>query len=1450
MGDTPDSNTLASTGFESQWATYLDGEGKSKTENVTLQKQVAKTGSFEDQWRVYDAKGKNETQQPVQGGASYASPEDAFKYLGNVLGQSSDETRDAGIWAGALTGQYSDEDAMAQTEPDAIRLQRDKQISDFEMVHPNISHDIVSGLMGLVPYTGQMVADSAKTGLAGAGMGAAGGAVVGGTEMAYTAPFGIGEFTVPAGVAGGAAWGFLSGGQLGIRAGVSMSAAKMASGGVYGSLLRQGVPKDMAKKAALASGVVAGLVQGLQYARVGIVLTKALNAEKPLIQKTGVQIFKQLAKEFGILLALGDAQEAANIGIDALVGKVGSHNPPTSKQIKDRMINATVKNAVAGGLALGVAHTTGKVVDTVVNHTKTVKEAMTVPANEEMVAPEEIKLIETKAKLKVAKAGDKLHAAQEKLAQIRETGEGSTKTAKLAIEVAEQELEIAQSELPPRVVAAQNRVLQAKATKTQKPEPELPKDLSPKELVRYTATEVRRANNKISELEFRAEEFKENNPGQDLPSSLEDKLREARRDARIARKQKRKADAELLNERLKEFEDAARSKFTIEKDETELQNVRRNQKMIVAVIKKNLPEELQGEFIGDVQKADTDAQLMKLLGWKNWQPGSKEPAEKGVSIRDRIQVSIEKSQKKEALDELKTQITRAKPRYKRGHKFSRFKREPVIRDMLKEFEYYYKNPDAVDAIRAEVQAKELKGENPGGPEYFMKYAIANVVGHPKEKTAKEIFDLAEAIEKLIDEGLKGTAAKLAQEQAETLHMIDELKNGIQGRDQIAITPSTEEPRKERSGIRKYLERSTTSIFSWDGLIHTATSDSVPRISDQVTQLLEISTTARDVDHGKIETAKRLMAHLEAATGLNPDGIMKTIARTTKTNMSIKYEDALGQTRYYDMDAMEGVDMLMKMEDPSLDKGTLPKQFEHNLRIALFDEDPNLLFLKNGYKNFYQDPEVWESLASAYEYDTGEELIKNPDYPGIVRRHGVKDDRLDEIFKLNVNTMSSGFKKPITATRPDQTKTRQSKLELRKQNAHIAATHWINAEQQYVHWVKRGRQLGQVVNDPEVRELLDLKYGPELHRSIVQHLKAAVNGGINEQAALVDFMNHLMRNVPTSALGAKPMMIPKHALIAQNTMILFKSGDEAKFYKGLAYYWAHKKEEDAFLDARSKALATRQHHGTRMYSGVDVTKNENLSEEDAFRRFVMWPITHGSLQYAIRPGMSAVYHYEKANGLSDEAAMDKAERVLDYQTSGTVDQLSNASRSPLIKTGLLFKQGPTKLYEEAHKATVRFIKHPSKDTARQLLKVYLLARFGVAAFDLIDAIWTEALEPKAKRREATWFRFWVKLAHGPLPFFWGEALDETAVEAHNAFTPKGEAKYEHFERTAIQFDIIQHTQSLVNDFVDVAAGKNVEWHKVALDWGGSIFGRSMGIPSDPPVKLLRKAFEGSTGKEMH
>lgn len=1398
------------------------GTATQEKPNVVLQ---AETPKMDDGIPVFNIHTDPNTGAPISLKGAIDETHKALDYIGAGFGQSQDDTRDAVIWSGAMMGLTTDDEAALMTSRSEVQRQRDAGLKAYEMAHEYTIQRVVKEIVGTVPYLAQIAKDTIPIAAAGTAVGAAGGALMGGEATLWTPP-GVDTIAIPAGAGAGALVGGQVGGAAGVRTGIALSAARLSAGGKFKQLYHdEKVPREDAMKMSLAYGAMAGMLQAAQFARFAIVTTKALQAAKPILQKSALRVVASLAKEMGIVITIGEAQEAANITVDSMIGHSGLHKPPDSNEIVSRLKTAGGKSAVIGAAGLVTAHVTGL---SFRQAAEKVNEATTREAG----APtaEETALLETKAELKAAKAEESHAAAKAKLAEAKAEGK-PTKAASLAVDVAKQELDMARAEVPVKLIP------QTPKLDTRKPL-QGRVEQSAVERLAQAKQDHYYADKKVSRLEQEAIDYKADNLDTPIPSELEGKLAGARKELQMATAFKRHAERDAINEKINEINDAAHSKFTIESDETDKKEFDRNQKLMHGLVSKSgLPKDLQGEFNTAIRDSKTTKQLLKLA----------------PIVRERIAAKLENVAHEDAIQKLEAQVKRVKPRLQNGHPFSRFTHEDDIQKILDLFAYYIKNQKAVSQAHREFIDAEQKGSDVS--ELYVRHEVARTVGDLETKSANEIYRLADRIEELIDSGLKGRAKEIANQDAQNKADAAALVDAIQGSKPIELGVSTNAPRKDLSGLEKYANRAGTTLFDWRGKLLVATMDT-PGAEPEVLKRLDISRTVRDVSHSKLTDAKRLFGHLEEHTGLLQNKILKLVAEGSNdaNKFIVKYENNEGTIKHMVLTPMQGVDMLMKISDPSLNVGQLTRNedapegaptFERGLRNALAEKDLKYFGLAEGYLANYQ--EMHGPLAKAVKTDTGIELPKNPDYPGLTIREGVKDKALSDQFNLHIEEIGKPAFNKVGANRPDFIRKRDSNLELVPQNAHIAATKYINASAQYRGWVSEAKRLAAILTNRKVTEAMRHKFGPELHRDIMSHLKAAVRGGVDEQAALVDLVNHLMRNVPVAALGLKPLMAVKHALSIQNTMLLISPKD---LLVGTVDYWANKRKADAIIES-SKAYEVRSSDPTGNLLGFEATTNKNVTEQEAARRWMLLPIWGGANQFAIRPGMWAVRRTALLKGKTSEQAMNEAERVPEFQTSGAIDQLSNAARSPIIRPFTLFHQLPARLWQETWLAWGKFFRERSLSSLKTAIGVALITHIGFAVFPLVDALWKELVAPNQDMKDQAWFQFWLAFAHGPMPLMWGETLDAAAMKASNEVLG---THFHPFELNTIQAGVINNSVKLFGDLLkDVTKGTwgPAEFIELGLDFARS-GGLLLGVPLEPPLKLMRlgTGTPGDDKQEMH
>jgi len=346
----PEESTV--TPEERQAFNMVDAETTTNTPAINPQ-QAASEGT--------EQKKKFEILSAVVSKQSWDRAKNITKLMADSYNTQESDIHSIQGWNRALRGEITNEDAKRLYNPDALQQRRTLSLEEFDQEPNDVLHASMWGarhLYGALPYLGQMMKDSAVLGGVGLAGGAATGAVFGGTVGEVGLVTGPGAaVTIPAGAAGGAVMGGLGGGAQGVRLGMMKTGAEVAAGGMYRDLINQGADPDLARKSALAAGLVGGAAQAIFLGKGATQLIPINQPIKAQITKSLVQHASHAALTVGKSVAIMDIQKAAEYAITHFSAKYDEHiTPPDFATMLKGFAQVTAQGALLGGTAEVVGH--------------------------------------------------------------------------------------------------------------------------------------------------------------------------------------------------------------------------------------------------------------------------------------------------------------------------------------------------------------------------------------------------------------------------------------------------------------------------------------------------------------------------------------------------------------------------------------------------------------------------------------------------------------------------------------------------------------------------------------------------------------------------------------------------------------------------------------------------------------------------------------------------------------------------------------------------------------------------------------------------------------------------------------------------------------------------------------------------------------------------------------
>lgn len=812
---------------------------------------------------------------------------------------------------------------------------------------------------------------------------------------------------------------------------------------------------------------------------------------------------------------------------------------------------------------------------------------------------------------------------------------------------------------------------------------------------------------------------------------------------------------------------------------------------------------------------------------------------------------------KQADEALAIQVERIKPKTVNGTKISQFDPTTDKQEILGAYAKYIKDP-----VLARDDLINGKGE----------YEIARDVLDALETTVgKE--DLANALQDAIDDAKSEMSNRMLQLRAERKALIYDVREALaQGKPAKQLYIRADQFRQ------MVQEFAPGQFFSFQGkLRHALRGMSDEKAMEALVVRLNPRELVRDTESEKTARLHHAYNLIAEATGETKNQVVQRLRKGATTSIGDVHEingkketgieywhtnaDGNVTRKLYQATLNQAAKTLMQMEDPELDAGFtegngFPTNMKRLITDALIEHDGSHVRQVIGVQKYYR--EAYAPLNKVFREQTGLDLPQNLKYSGYAKRiHGQRPSPQEE-FEAGWATTNPHML--MVAGKPQHTKARVANslpLDVHVDILDDLSKH-ISTSTQYEHWMAPSRQIfSPVFDDPVICADLDTKFGPLFRRSIQDHARYLITGRTEEQVIWASSINRILSKIAFAKLGLKPLMWAKHwaAMVTASQHMPIKD-----FFEGVTEYYTKPTGVFKFagdsVASSSKQVALRNAHVMETFRGAAIPSKTMTNLEAGIMEVAMAPIKLGS-QSAVNPIMYSAFRYFKKQGMTNAAAMLKAEEIVENtQVSGSPDILPNMSRSPSGKWFTMFHQQQIRFAEASMLGWERYATHGGADNFKAAMKISVISGIGIGIFPAVDAAFVSAISTNKHEKDEAWFKAALATTLGMIPGATLPVIDEATVMAGTVakntesklLTGKSD-NYHYFEPSVMPLDILRKTEKMLSDMSHMATNhpEGVAYWQALLQIGldfadgpGTVFG----MPLSPPIKVVKRLHKQS------
>lgn len=660
--------------------------------------------------------------------------------------------------------------------------------------------------------------------------------------------------------------------------------------------------------------------------------------------------------------------------------------------------------------------------------------------------------------------------------------------------------------------------------------------------------------------------------------------------------------------------------------------VKQAQKSLTELINKSdLNANDKAKFLNTISNVQTAEQLQRAV----------------PRIQSRIANLFEKQQVREQTKRLNRALKpkKIKPKMQSGKAVGKF--TPEIQEQLTAL-------SELNGMTKDVATAELEKRLEAGTVDPLANALLAIKSSAIETSSSDIFDLANSVEALAEEGRFIGAAKQLKKKERAIGLRNEFVELMGERDKSK--PISKQMR-EQAG-RDFISK---GFLSWNGAwwnkLKTIIRSSDLARTEAFVSDVSLFNEARAYENGKTDMVNSFNAKFAEAVGLentpkNQRKILRRINKDQTEQLDLgTFTHSDGKRRRIIMTRAEARKRWMELQDPQLrevltnEKGNkYTEEIISAIQNELTDEDVRIA---QAQLDFYKD--YYNRINKVYRERHGINLPKVEFYSPIKREFASEDT--DEFLK---GILYRG------GVAPGSLKSRQPNIRpiLPMGDTEVLISHIMEMEY-FIAYADKVDMLNTVFRNAETQNAIREEWGENILKRINLDIDYFSNRGVMAATVEQSIVTLFNRNFQFAQLAAKPQIGIKQL----TSLFAYTDGVKTKdFIEGIT----------ALAANPQKAINTMRDSELWQQRGINLDRDyvEMMQDKSIFNfvgknprlaNFLMAPIKYGD-KGAIMLGGYAHYHAKRKSGATHEEAIRSFEiKTSRSQQSADPDQVSELQR---------------------------------------------------------------------------------------------------------------------------------------------------------------------------------------------
>lgn len=603
----------------------------------------------------------------------------------------------------------------------------------------------------------------------------------------------------------------------------------------------------------------------------------------------------------------------------------------------------------------------------------------------------------------------------------------------------------------------------------------------------------------------------------------------------------------------------------------------------------------------------------------------------------------------------------------------------------------------------ELAMKRMAGQELTVNEAIEQDVINSVMGQFgfKSQDSRALNRIADEINTLIDEGKTKAGERHQQRMEQKAQNVAEAIESIQGDKPLSETALNQPLRKGAKGAVRQV--AATLFHTWDawaGKMNILSQHDPKRKLAEAADTFKAKMAEKKAIRQTVDEV--LMPALQKAMGVkNKNQVLKKIQRMSQThNMGTvvkagEHVAANGKVEDLQLSRAEALDLWMKFQDPTLkeslkadytfeeDVSGPAKSTEQVLNEYLSEEDKAV---GEVLLQFYRD--YYNKVNQFFREKAGTDLPFNENYSPLARINFESDA---QNTLLEETRLRFGLMPAAAISRVDNTHRIQPDNAFSVVQRHIL--HWEHA----IAWDPTITKLNDMFHNPQVKNLIENKYGKNVMQSVHKHLENFITNRAYVLDQAFTWADHIRRATITASLGLKTV---SQATKQMTSMFAYLDDvSTVDYVRGLLEVI---NDPVGVFDTLSKSEYMQARGVT---SDRDINEMTRAGQFSVLGEYTGYAKLINALMIgtkvgdrgAIYNGGWSVYSAELRRTGDKAKAMEAFERTTDdAQQSGDIDQMADVQRVDSMKR--LFTTYLTTFFQYYRKS-VQAIRDMSQDLAR-------------------------------------------------------------------------------------------------------------------------------------------------------